>query len=195
MKSNKLYIKDLINIGIFTVIYFIMFVIAGMLGYIPIFVITLPFLLGILGGIPFVLFFTKTQKFGAVTIMGTLSGILCFLMGQHWISIPFGIVFGFLADLVFKSGNYRKWSRTVAGYAVFTLWVIGSMLPMWIMRDTFFDMYRDRGGTDAYINAVMKLTDYYMLPVIVVLGVAGALIGAFLGRSVLKKHFERAGIV
>ena len=66
------------------------------------------------------LFLTKTGKFGAATIMGTLVSALCFLMGQSWISVPFGIVFGFLADLIFKAGNYKSWKHTVLGYCVFT---------------------------------------------------------------------------
>lgn len=146
MDKKKLNAKDFINIGIFTVIYFVMFFITGMMGYIPIFAVIIPLVLGILGGIPFMLFLTKTGKFGAATIMGTLVSVLCFLMGQSWISIPFGIIFGFLADLIFKAGEYKSWKHTVLGYCVFTEWVIGSMLPMWIMRDTFFEAYRSSGG-------------------------------------------------
>lgn len=164
MDKKKLNAKDFINIGIFTVIYFVMFFITGMLGYIP-------------------------------TIMGTLVSVLCFLMGQSWISIPFGIVFGFLADLIFKAGEYKSWKHTVLGYCVFTEWVVGSMLPMWIMRDTFFEAYRSKGGTDEYINAVMGLTANWMLPVVIVLGLVGGVIGAYLGKAILKKHFVKAGIV
>ena len=61
----KLSVKDLINVGLFSVIYFIMFTISGILGYIPICVVILPLIAGILGGIPFVLFTIKEQKFGA----------------------------------------------------------------------------------------------------------------------------------
>ena len=183
MDKKKLNAKDFINIGIFTVIYFVMFFITGMMGYIPIFAVIIPLVLGILGGIPFMLFLTKTGKFGAATIMGTL------------ISIPFGIVFGFLADLIFKAGEYKSWKHTVLGYCVFTEWVIGSMLPMWIMRDTFFEAYRSRGGTDEYINAIMGLTANWMLPVVIVLGIVGGVIGAYLGKAILKKHFVKAGIV
>ena len=52
MDKKKLNAKDFINIGIFTVIYFVMFFITGMLGYIPIFAVIIPMVLGILGGIP-----------------------------------------------------------------------------------------------------------------------------------------------
>ena len=191
----KLTVKDLISIGIFSVIYFIGFMIAGMLGYIPVCVILLPFIAGVLGGIPFMLFVIKTQKFGAVTFMGLIVGLLTFLMGQTWMSILFGVVFAFVADFMMKADDYKSTKKNMAAYAVYTLWTIGTMLPMWIMRAEFFESYRNNGGTDAYIDAVMKLTPPYMIVVIAVLGIVGAVIGAVIGKRVLKKHFIKAGIV
>ena len=190
----KLSVKDLINVGLFSVIYFIMFTISGILGYIPICVVILPLIAGILGGIPFVLFTIKEQKFGAVTLMGVIAGLFTFLVGQTWLSVVFGLVFGLLADLIMRSGQYKSWTKNMLGYSVFTLWTVGTMLPMWIMRETFFAGYRENGGTDAYINAVKKLTPNYMILVVIVLALVGGMLGACLGRSVLKKHFEKAGI-
>ena len=195
IEMEKLNVKDLINVGLFSVIYFVMFTIAGILGYIPICVVVLPFIAGVLGGIPCILFIIKTQKFGAVTLMGVITGFLTFLVGQTWMSILFGLVFGLLGDLIMKSGKYKNWFKNVLGYSLLTLWTIGTMLPMWIMRDTFFASYRENGGTDAYINAVMNLTPNYMIPVVIVLGLVGGCLGASLGKIVLKKHFEKAGIV
>lgn len=190
----KLSVKDLINVGLFSVIYFIMFTISGILGYIPICVVILPLIAGILGGIPFVLFTIKEQKFGAVTLMGVIAGLFTFLVGQTWLSVVFGLVFGLLADLIMRSGQYKSWTKNMLGYSVFTLWTVGTMLPMWIMRETFFAGYRENGGTDAYINALMKLTPNYMILVVIVLALVGGMLGACLGKSVLKKHFEKAGI-
>ena len=191
----KLSVKDLISVGLFSVIYFICFMIAGILGYIPIFVVILPFVTGILGGIPFVLLAIKQQKFGAVTLLGLIAGLLSFLMGQTWMSIPFGLVFGLIADFIMKSGDFRSWTKNLLAYSVFTVWTVGTMLPMWIMRDSYFAAYRGNGATDEYIDAVMNLTPNYMLAVIVVLGLVGGFLGACLGKAVLKKHFKKAGIV
>lgn len=192
---EKLSAKDLINVGLFSVIYFVMFIIAGILGYIPICVVILPLIAGVLGGIPFVLCVVKEQKFGAVTLMGLLVGFFTFLAGQTWLSVIFGFVFGLLGDLIMKSGNYKKWTANAAGYSVFTLWTVGTMLPMWIMRDTYFAAYRQNGGTDAYIDAVMKLTPNYMIVIVAVVALVGGFLGANLGKAVLKKHFVKAGIV
>lgn len=192
---EKLGVKDFINVGLFSVIYFVMFTISGILGYIPLCVVILPLIAGVLGGIPFVLFTLKEQKFGAVTLMGMITGFLTFLVGQTWMSILFGLVFGFLGDLIMKSGNYKSWKKNVLGYSVFTLWTVGTMLPMWIMRETFFAGYRENGGTDAYIDAVMKLTPNYMILVVIITALVGGFLGALLGKAVLKKHFQRAGTV
>ena len=191
----KLTVKDLISVGLFSVIYFIGFMISGILGYIPVCVVILPLLTGILGGIPFVLLAIKQQKFGAVTLLGLIAGLLSFLMGQTWMSIPFGLVFGLIADFIMKSGDFKSWSKNLLAYSVFSLWTIGTMLPMWIMRDSYFAAYRNNGATDAYIDAVMKLTPTYMLAVIAVLALVGGFLGACLGKMVLKKHFKKAGIV
>lgn len=192
---EKLGVKDFINVGLFSVIYFVMFTISGILGYIPLCVVILPLIAGVLGGIPFVLFTLKEQKFGAVTLMGMITGFLTFLVGQTWMSILFGLVFGFLGDLIMKSENYKSWKKNVLGYSVFTLWTVGTMLPMWIMRETFFAGYRENGGTDAYIDAVMKLTPNYMILVVIITALVGGFLGASLGKAVLKKHFQRAGTV
>ena len=190
----KLNVKDLINVGLFAVIYFVLFVICGMLGYIPIFAILIPLMLGILGGIPVVLFIIKEQKFGAMTLLGLVSGLLAMVMGQTWMSILFGAGFGLIADFIMKGGDYKSWAKNRLGYAVFTLWSVGTMLPMWIMRDSYFASYRASGATDEYIDAIMNLTPNYMLVVVIILGFIGGLIGACLGKAVLKKHFEKAGI-
>ncbi|WP_340578913.1 MptD family putative ECF transporter S component, partial [Staphylococcus aureus] len=70
MKKSKIDIKDLINIGIFTAIYFIFIAPPGILGIIPIFMLLLPAMIGLIGGIPIMLLITKTQKFGALSICG-----------------------------------------------------------------------------------------------------------------------------
>ena len=68
--SKKLQAKDLINVGIFTAIYFVIFFAGMMLGYIPIFIPLLGLICPILCGIPFMLYLTKIKKFG----MGYIDG-------------------------------------------------------------------------------------------------------------------------
>ena len=192
--NNKLNAKDLINVGIFTAIYFVVFFACGMLGYIPIFMVALPLLIAIVGGIPFMLYLTKVNKFGMVTISGVIVALLMFATGHGWPMLVIGSVTGLLADLILKSGQYKSWKKTVSSYCVFSLWSFGALLPMWIMRDSYFEQLRAGYGNE-YADTLMSLMSRWTLLILVATTVIGAIIGAYLGRATLKKHFQRAGIV
>ena len=90
LKSNKLQAKDLINVGIFTAIYFVIFFAGMMLGYIPIFIPLLGLVCPILCGIPFMLYLTKVKKFGMVSLTGIILGLLNLIMGSGVLVLIFG---------------------------------------------------------------------------------------------------------
>ena len=183
----------MVNVGIFTAIYFVMFFISGMTGLIPVMTIFYPVLLAMLGGIPCILFFTKTDKFGLVTIMGILLGLITFIMGYGPYAIGTGVVCGLVADFVMRAGQYKSWKHMLIGYCVFSEWAVGSQLIMFIFKDAYLAGYIETQGQD-YADAVSVLLKDYMIPVVIVAVAVGALIGAYLGKATLKKHFKRAGI-
>lgn len=191
--NNKLQAKDLINVGIFTAIYFVVFFATGMIGYIPVFMLAIPFLCPMVAGIPFMLFLTRVNKFGMITIMGTLLSLLMMLTGHPWIGVPFGIAFSLTADLVLKSGNYTNWGKIQIGYILFSEWLIGLFIPLFFMRDSYFAQIRSGYG-DVYTDTLMAITPTWVFFVMIALIALGALAGAYLGKAVLKKHFKRAGI-
>lgn len=191
--ENKLNAKNLITVGIFTVLYFVLFFTTGMIGYIPVMMIFLPLLCPFVTGIPFMLFLTKVQAFGMVTIMGTILGILMFVTGHPWPILVLGFLCGFLSDLILKTGSYRGWKTTVIGYVVFSEWVMGAMIPLFFMRDSYFAKIREGYG-DTYADTLLSITPDWVFFVMALMIIAGAAAGAFLGKSVLKKHFKRAGI-
>ena len=191
--KKRLTAKDLITVGIMVVLTMVAFMISGILGNIPILMPLIPFFLGILGALQFLVVSTKVGKFGAISIMGILLGLIGFLMGQHWILLLSGCICGILADLIIKSGEYKSSNKLAIGYGVFTEWSVGSMLPMWIMKDVYFSKYEQIAPE--YVKAVRPLTENYMLIVVVALGFVRALIGYFIGKKLLNKHFKRAGIV
>ena len=98
--NNKIQAKDLINVGIFTAIYFVIFFAGMMLGYIPIFIPLLGLVCPILCGIPFMLYLTKVKKFGMVSLTGIILGLLNLVMGSGVLVLIFGIIFGVLGDVI-----------------------------------------------------------------------------------------------
>ena len=106
--ENKLQAKDLINIGLFTVLYFVLgCCVAIPIGFVPIFLPILGALWTLITGIPVMLFAVRVKKFGMVTIMAVLSGLLMGLTGMGFWGILTGAVFGLLGDLIMKSGAIR----------------------------------------------------------------------------------------
>lgn len=192
--KQRIQAKDLINVGIFTAIMFVVCMGVAMLGYIPIFIPLLSVLVPLVGGIPFMLFLTKVKKFGMVTIMSILIGILIGLMGMGVWVIVIAQVSGILADFIFKSGGYASAKKSILGYGVFSIWVIGNFIPIVVTRDNYFDMLISGYGRE-YAETLMRyIPDWSLIPLLAACFISG-LLGAILGRALLKKHFERAGIV
>lgn len=193
MQSNKITAKDLINVGIFSAIYFVLLFVSSMVGFIPILLLLLPVICPIVTGIPFMLYLTKVHTFGQITLMGIVLGLANLLIGDNWLIILFATGFGLLADLICKAGKYRSSKLNIVGYGVFGMWVVGKAMPMYIMRDSYFQLMRSGYGNE-YTDAILKLTPAWTLPLWFVLGFLGGVLGGLLGKAVLKKHFERAGI-
>ena len=139
------------------------------------------------------LFAVRVKKFGMVTIMAVLSGLLMGLTGMGFWGVPMGLIFGLLGDLVMKSGSYQSAKKTVLGYAVFSLWMVGTYIPMYFMVEQSRADFA-AGFGEEYAYRVMSVMPKWSI-VLVVAGIFGcAILGGLLGRKLLKKHFAKAGI-
>ena len=194
MNSQKLTAKDLINVGLYTAIYVVIFFAVGMLNAIPVLYPALYILIPLITGIPFMLFLTKTEKFGMVTIMSVICGLFWFLMGYTWLALVSYVVCGVLADLVLRSGSYKSFRRDVLGFWLFSCGMIGCQAPMWVMADTYMAGVEASMGAEYASELAHYMPSWMGLAAVVIIFV-GALLGAMLGRKMLKKHFQRAGIV
>lgn len=136
------------------------------------------------------LFLTKVKKFGMITLMAVLSGLLMGLTGMGFWGILTGIVSSLLADLILKSGEYKSASKGLLGYAVFSLWMIGTYIPMYFMveesRASFGDEYADQ---------VMAVMPMWSIVLVIASIFVFAILGGLIGKKLLKKHFVKAGIV
>ena len=194
METNKLKAKDLINVGIYTAIYIVIFFVVGMLNAIPVLYPLLYVLIPLISGIPFMLFLTKIEKFGMVTIMSVICGVFWFLMGYTWTAIVGYVVFGIIADLVLKAGKYKSFKVDVIGYWLLSCGMIGCQAPMWVMADTYMAQVEASMG-EQYASELAHYMPSWMGIAAIAIIFVGSLLGALFGHKMLKKHFERAGIV
>ncbi len=181
--------RDLITVGVFTALYFVIMAVVGQLGaLVPIGQVLGPLYIPILCGIPFMLFLSRVQRFGLITAMGVIIGLLYLLTGQSVVATILGVVLGLVADLIAKAGSYRRWPVLLLAYAVFAEMSIGMVVPLFFQREAVIAGLSKRHDT-SWVNQIVSLTPPWMFYVMIVMILVGAVIGGFLGRAVFRKHF------
>ena len=195
-KSKKLKAKDFITIGIFTAILFAVEFALGMLGYIhPFIVASYVIILPLASGIPMMLFYTKVEKFGMITIVSVLLAIIMFVGGMGYLGAPLIIISGLVADFIAKSGNYKSFKKTVLSFGVFNLWICSKYFPILVTAESYRKDLIDGGFSAEYANNLFAAINVKTIGILVVLCFVFGCIGAVIGKAVVKKHFEKAGIV
>ncbi|MDR1540819.1 MAG: MptD family putative ECF transporter S component [Clostridiales bacterium] len=193
-QDNRLNPKDLINVGIFTAIYFVVMFAVACLGYIPVFMPLLMALCPLAGGILFMLLAAKVRKFGAMLIMIIILGLFYMVMGTSPWTLPIGVVTGLIAEFIVKSGKYQSSKKAVLAYGVWCIAIFGNLVPTFLSRDAYYEKMVSGGYGQEYADAYMSYLPNWIAPVLVVACFAFGCAGAMIGRAVLKKHFARAGM-
>lgn len=195
-KNRTLNGKDFINIGIFTAIYMVIVIaIACTVGLIPIGFILLPVILPILGGIPMMLYFTKIKKPGMILIFEILFGIVMILTGVGGGLLIWGVVVGVIGEILYRAAHYRSANMAVIVYGVLSTCICGNYIHWISASQEWLDMQAATYG-DAYVTAVDGfLTTSWGFPAMIVGAFVAGLIGGFIGKRVMKKHFEKSGLV
>lgn len=195
--SRRLRGKDLITIGIFSAIYFVLnfvFMLCG--GIHPILWILMPGLIALTTGIPFMLMCTKVQKLGAVFIMGLITALIYFVTGMFTpLILGMMAVSCVVAEVIRALTHYKSYVGNTAAFAVFSLGMCGSPLPIWVFRDSFFEQIASQGMSAGYLATLESLSSAPMLIVLFAAPIVLAIVGSLIAKTLFKKHFEKAGIV
>lgn len=196
MENKKLTVKDFITIGIFTAIVFVVEFACGMLGFIhPYIVASYVIMIPLVGAIPMMLFYTKVEKFGMITIMSILIAIIMFVTGMGYLGAPLIIVAGILADLIAKSGGYKNMKKIAFSYAVFCLWICANYFPVIVTAKQYRADLLAGGFSIEYCDSLFGAINANTIWILMILCLIFGYVGAYFGKSVVKKHFEKAGIV
>lgn len=192
MKNEKLNGKDLMNFGIYTAISFLLITAVAMLGFIPILMPLLTVICPIVGGIPIMLFYTKVKKFGMIWLMTFILGLLMWITGMGMYPTIVSIVCGLIADLIYKSGNYKDSKKAVVSYAVSVIYLWGNFIELFFNIEKYFSTRQDFG--QEYIDTLTRIMPIWMCPVLLIVTVVSGIVGGILGCKIMKKHFIKAGI-
>ncbi len=195
-QNRKLTGKDVIAIGIYSAIYFVMNFAAMMTGFIPLFWILLAGTAAILTGIPFLLMAVKVPKPGAVLIMGFITAFLYFATGQFTVLI---LITMLLACVLSEGYRYitkyvLKFRNLAVTFILFSYGMVGSPLALFVYRESFLAQISETMSRK-YVAAISSYITTPMLILLLVSPIAGGLLGAMIVKGIFKKHFKKAGIV
>lgn len=192
--KTRLEVRDLVTIGVFGVIYFVCMFAVGMMGVVPILYLLYPMVFGVVGGPIVLLFMAKVQKPWALVIFGMITPIIMFLFG-HTLLVPgVALVTMLVAEGIRRIGKYRSLRYNMLAYVVMATILCSSLLQMLVMKERYLQLTEAEMGRE-YTEALEKLISVRNLGLVYLGAVLGGIVGAFLGRKLLKKYFEKAGIV
>jgi energy-coupling factor transport system substrate-specific component len=192
-QTGKLTTKDLIMAGAFSALYVaLLFVVVSATGFVPIVYIFAPFILSVVLGTVYMLYVTKIPKRWSIMVLAALTGLVT-SMGGMWLSLFWALLLGLIADLIVNSG-IRSRKKYIVSFMVFACTNMGPFWTLIIAKQRFLDACTGYYGQD-YANTIDRLTPWWIILVFIVMAFAGGLIGGILGSRILKKHFEKAGIV
>ncbi len=193
MTRDKLKVKDLVTIGVFTVIYFVLMFSVGMIGLVPILFLVYPTILGLVTGTPIMLFMAKVRKPWALFILGMISPLVMFAMGHTYVLPTISLIVMLLAELIRRKGGYKSFKYEMISFAVFNTWICGSLMQMLLAKKKYIELSMMMGKD--YVQTLERLITYPNMVLVYIGAVLGGIGGAYIGRKILKKHFIKAGIV
>lgn len=197
-KTNKLTVPDLISIGVFTALYFVLVTIAtfASVAIFPGFNnVVLPAFCALISGCVYTLLVVKLQKFGGISVMGIVMGLFFMISGHFIISFAANIVMGIVADCVAKVGKYKSKKWIILSYVLFSYGLFGPVIPMWFMKDAYVANLVARGKDAVYIAELFANINMVTFVLAVVATLICAIVGGWFGMKMIKKHFVKAGIV
>jgi len=190
--KNKLSVRDYITMALILV-----------LGYVVRSVIGIPMSLSIAGnlfidavsalllGTIFMLFYAKVNKMWAKMIFGIVLALIQAM--SFWPSSVFLALGGIIAEIIWQKAGKEKFSTLVVCFTVqITAWYLGNYVPLILFTGAMSTL------SEQYVEMYTAVRDFAAGPMFFI-GLAavivGCVIGAFIGKLLLKKHFVKAGIV
>ena len=109
---------------------------------------------------------------------------------------------GFLADLVASKGQYKSEKELGLAYILYMGFIaIGGCYPIYLFRD-YYIQYCSQTAPEgspmsdpAYWVDSLSVFTTEALMVIIITTLVGAVVGAYTGFKLYRKHFEKAGVV
>lgn len=191
---KKLKIQDFISTGIYTAVYFLVVtIVMGILHFtVPVFnSVLIPSGTALFAGIIYLLVIHRIPRFGAISIMGSVMGILFLITGHFPLAFLPNILCAIAADGIQYRTALPDKIRTMISYIIFSFGLMGPVLPLWFMKNAYVDSLIARGKDAVYIDKVfapITTATFYFCTIAVIIC---SIIGLLIGNKIYAKHFDK----
>lgn len=194
--KKGLTVKDLIIIGVFMAILTVCSMLGGIFFAItPTLTFYYPIGAALLPGPVFLLLVAKVPKRGAITIIGAILAVFGLMTGMHWAMCFGGLLGAVLADMIAGTKGYRSKIINILAYIVYSLGSTGTYFAFYINPDAWASTMLENGTSQEYIDAMRSVASWRVLVIMLLGTILVAGISGYIGSRMLKKQFEKAGII
>jgi energy-coupling factor transport system substrate-specific component len=200
MKKRESKIRDYVLIGVFSAINAVLIALGGMITAVmgPIYHIVMSTAIaGLMNGTIILILAKKTNVKWLFTIIYFITMIIFQMIGQGYLPwVATTLISAVFADLVSIKSNYKNniFLAVSHGLTIIGL-ACGSIIPVLLFAEKFKNDFVSRGVEASYLDNIISFYKGYMTLGVIVMSFIFGLLGIFIGNRLLKKHFEKAGIV
>ena len=183
--TNKLKVKDIITVVLLALINVVVFFASSLLYATPVTIILMPVFFALLEGVVYFIIGTKGKKPGAILIYSIVRAI----MGGYLPYILLFILSGLIAELLLWKMGYGNSKALTISYVINQLLAAfgSTIIPYGIAAKAMADQMVTDGRQDNILAASNILQSWWSVALAVGVIVA-ALIGAAIGKRIVKKH-------
>lgn len=183
--TNKLKVKDIIIVVLLALINVVVFFASSLLYATPVTIILMPVFFALLEGVVYFIIGTKVKKPGAILIYSIVRAI----MGGYLPYILLFILSGLIAELLLWKMGYGNSKALTISYVINQLLAAfgSTIIPYGIAAKAMADQMVTDGRQDNILAASNILQSWWSVALAVGVIVA-ALIGAAIGKRIVKKH-------
>ena len=112
-----------------------------------------------------------------------------------WVIIVTFAIAGLLAEVMRKVLGYKSFRGIALAGGFCAIGFIGSPLPMWLFQESYMKSIEEMGMGAEYVEGLQSMISAGSFIGMLAVAFIGGLLGTLIGHKMLKKHFEKAGIV
>ena len=186
--------RGAISAGVFIALYLAVYVIIGV-ACMPVPFLLMPELVALVAAPVYHTMLSKSPSGMPIFIAAILPSLILIASGHIPIAPLVSVPVGIAAVLIARKGQYKSFKWNAASHAVFSWNLLGGFVPIWFMRDYFFQDTFERGMSADFCDTLYALTPDWVFRAMMLAIVVFSLAGSLIARKLLAGRLESAGIL